>query len=184
MLSSGILDFAIGIVFTFLAVSLAAGAATEALSSIIKWRSRTLIKGVQDLLNDKDFTLLASQVYQHGLINPRGDGTNQPSWWARWRKSPAYIDSNHFAAALLDTLKNPPPPSDGAPAPAPAPALAPTPTPAPESPPAPAPGAAGAAAAAAILDLKNAVAGQLANNPQLKQMLDGIIERAEGNGSG
>src|ERR1700692_3288232 len=102
MLSSGILDFAIGIVFTFLAVSLAAGAATEALSSILKWRSRTLIKGVQDLLNDKDFTLLASQVYQHGLINPRGDGTNQPSWWARWRKSPAYIDSNHFAAALLD----------------------------------------------------------------------------------
>jgi hypothetical protein len=101
MLSSGIFDFAIGLVFTFLAVSLAVGAATEALASILKWRSHTLRKGVMDLLNDTNFNELAAEIYRHGLVNPRGNGMAA----SRCTKNPSYIEPGHFAAALLDILK-------------------------------------------------------------------------------
>jgi hypothetical protein len=104
MLNSGILDFVIGLIFTFLAVSLAAGAATEIVASALKWRSMTLVKGVKDLLNDKNFKALAAAVYQHGLINPRGDGS-VPSLRQRWLKGPSYIEPNQFAAAFLDIIK-------------------------------------------------------------------------------
>ena len=102
MLSTPILDSAIGLIFTFLAVSLAAGAVTEALASMLKWRSKTLLAGVKALLNDKRFNGLALEVYNHALVNPRSDGTTQagrkPNFF------PAYIDPSHFAAAFCDVL--------------------------------------------------------------------------------
>jgi hypothetical protein len=102
MFNSGILDFAVGLVFTFLAVSLAAGAATEAVASFLKMRSRTLLQGVKDLLNDPDLNALAGDVYKHALINPRGDGSASSDP----KTNPAYIEPAHFAAAFLDILKD------------------------------------------------------------------------------
>jgi len=102
MFYTTILDTAIGLVFTFLAVSLAAGALTEALASMFKWRSGTLLAGVKALLNDKDFNGLALQVYNHALVSPRSDG--QTPEGAKPRLPPAYIDPRHFAAALTDVL--------------------------------------------------------------------------------
>ena len=102
MLSTPILDSAIGLIFTFLAVSLAAGAVTEALASMLKWRSKTLLAGVKALLNDKHFKGLALEVYNHALVNPRSDGTTQAGRKPKY--FPAYIDANHFAAALTDVL--------------------------------------------------------------------------------
>jgi hypothetical protein len=123
MLSSTVLDVAIGLVFTFLAFSLAVSAIVEAIASLLKLRSATLLVGVKDLLNDQAFKGLALDLYNHALINPResgteaGNPTGKPgSWLARislvkiWienhaRKRPAYINSAQFAAAMVDILK-------------------------------------------------------------------------------
>jgi hypothetical protein len=53
MFNSAIIDVAIGMVLTFLAVSLAASAITEAISSFMKLREKTLLKGIQDLRTTK-----------------------------------------------------------------------------------------------------------------------------------
>jgi len=47
MFISGIIDVAIGLTLSFLAVSLAASAITEAISSALKWREKTLLEGVK-----------------------------------------------------------------------------------------------------------------------------------------
>lgn len=74
MLNSTILDVVIALVFVFLAVSLAAGAAVEAFASLFKLRSTTLRSGLMDLLNDPDFNDLAAELYAHALISPRAPG--------------------------------------------------------------------------------------------------------------
>ena len=162
MLNSGILDFALGMVFTFLAMSLAASAATEAVSSFLKTRSSTLMQGIKDLLNDKDFTGLALQLYQHGLISPRGNGADKEP---NKQTDPAYIDPKQFAAALVEIIK-------GLPA-TPPPAGSPAPPPALTDPAVPIP----AAVAALQAKIANAPGD---HNGQLRKMLYGIVERAEG----
>lgn len=97
MFGSVIVDLAVGIVFCFLAVSLAAGAIVEAIASITKWRAKTLAKGIGDLLNDKEFRGLAAELYAHAAINPRGPGRGDPK-----KNQPAYIDRQLFANALMD----------------------------------------------------------------------------------
>jgi hypothetical protein len=155
MLSSGILDFAIGMVFTFLAVSLAAGTVTEAVASALNWRARTLLQGIKSHLNDPNFGALAGELYQHGLINPRGDGSKpEPADTKkaqRNRKNPSYIDPGQFAAAFLDVIK-------GLPANVAVPAPA-----APQQEP--------------VAALKAAVDAKM---PPARNMLHGIIDRAKG----
>lgn len=97
MFGSAIVDLAIGIVFCFLAISLAAGAIVEAIASITKWRAKTLAKGIGDLFNDKEFQGLAAELYAHAAINPRGPGRGEPK-----KNQPAYIDRQLFANALMD----------------------------------------------------------------------------------
>ncbi len=97
MLNSVVLDMVVGLVFTFLAISLLTSTVVEAIASMTKWRSRTLLAGVKDLVNDPTFSGLARTLYGHGLVNPRGPGSTQPD-----KNKPAYIDSQRFAAALLD----------------------------------------------------------------------------------
>jgi hypothetical protein len=152
MLGNGILDFAIGMVFTFLAVSLAASAATEAVAATINFRARTLLQGIKTLLNDKDFNLLASELYQHGLINPRGDGSKPDE---KDRKNPSYIPKEQLATALLDILNSKPAVIPGA---------------APTNP-----------VDLKISQLKANIDNKLnGGNQQLKVMLDGMIDRAQG----
>ncbi|MGD0110094.1 MAG: hypothetical protein ABSC06_39690 [Rhodopila sp.] len=158
MFSSGILTVAIGLVFTFLVISLAASAATEMMASVLKWRAHTLFKGVKDLVNDPKFEILGKQLYQHGLINPRGDG-GVPSFWERWSKGPAYIQPNQFAAAFLDIVKGL---SDSETAQVPA--TAPNPAPVQQQ----------------AQDLKAKVDKKLESNDQIRIMLHGMIDRAEG----
>ena len=102
MLNSTILDVAIGLTFTFLAMSLAVSSIVEAIASATKWRSTTLLQGVKDLLNDQNFNGLALEVYNHALVNPIDPGTaltekdlNHP---------PSYIEPVQFAEALMDIL--------------------------------------------------------------------------------
>jgi hypothetical protein len=97
MFSSTVLDLATGMIFCFLTASLATGAVVEAISSMIGWRSKTLLAGVKQLLNDKDMSGLANQLYSHALINPRGPGGQAPQ-----ANRPAYIDRQLFAHAMMD----------------------------------------------------------------------------------
>lgn len=97
MFNSTILDVAAGVIFGFLAVSLFTSAAVEAINSLFKLRSRSLLSGIKALVNDPKFTGLAKQLYQHAAISPRGPGGDRPL-----ARAPAYVDPLQFAAALLD----------------------------------------------------------------------------------
>jgi hypothetical protein len=103
MLNSTVLDVAIGLIFTFLAFSLAVSSIVEAIASGWKWRSATLLQGVQDLLNDSTFTGLARDLYQHALIDPRDPGAATTS--GGMKNKPAYIDAHQFADAFIDITK-------------------------------------------------------------------------------
>lgn len=102
MFNSVIIDVAIGLVLSFLAVSLAASAITEAISSAMKWREATLLDGVKALLNDPNFTGIARELYNHALVNPLATGTAKTI--QDLTNKPAYINSRGFALALYDTL--------------------------------------------------------------------------------
>ena len=64
MFNSTVLDVAIGLIFTFLAISLAVSAIVEAMASAMKWRSSTLLLGIKDLLNDQKFSGLALATFR------------------------------------------------------------------------------------------------------------------------
>lgn len=102
MFGSTILDVAIGIVLTFLGVSLASSAITEAISSALKWREHTLLAGIKAMVNDPTFTGVARDLYNHALVNPLAAGAAQ-SIEALTHK-PAYIDSKDFALAFYDVV--------------------------------------------------------------------------------
>ena len=150
MFSSTVLDLATGLIFCFLTVSLATGTVVEAISSALKLRSKTLTKGIGDLLNDPQLTGLAGELYAHGAINPRGPGAGDPR-----KKEPAYIDRQLFAKAMMDIT-----------------------------------GISAQVAAAArqnqalptLDDLHGAVSARVSEvqNPQLHQLLTGIVNRSFG----
>jgi hypothetical protein len=103
MLNSTILDLAIGLVFTFLAMSLAVSAIVETVASAMSWRAATLLQGMKDLLNDQTFKGLALDVYNHPLVSPRDSGTATTE--TDLKNLPAYVQPGQFADALMDTLK-------------------------------------------------------------------------------
>ena len=102
MFNSTVLDVAVGLVFTFLAVSLAVSAITEGIASMLGWRSQTLLQGVKDLLNDQAFTGIALNIYNHAMVAPRDPGTAKKE--SDLKYLPAYIDPIHFADALIDVV--------------------------------------------------------------------------------
>ncbi|HVY16757.1 MAG TPA: hypothetical protein VHB27_16155 [Rhodopila sp.] len=105
MLENAILDVIVGILFTFYGVSLVASAIVEAIASTLQWRASTLLNGVTDLLNDPEFNGLARKLYQHALISPRENGSDDQSGdRSKLRKKPSYINPDHFADALVQTI--------------------------------------------------------------------------------
>jgi hypothetical protein len=97
MFNSSVLDLATGLVFCFLTASLVTGTVVEMISSVVGWRAKTLLDGIQQLLNDPNFNGLAREVYAHGAINPLGPGGTDPK-----KNRPAYIDRGLFAHAMMD----------------------------------------------------------------------------------
>jgi hypothetical protein len=97
MLQTSILDVAIGVVFTFLAISLVTSAIVEAVASLLRLRARFLLRGIEEMLNDPRFEGLARALYAHALVNPQGPGAPAPA-----RRAPAYIGAPQFAQAFLD----------------------------------------------------------------------------------
>jgi hypothetical protein len=70
MLNRSVPDVAIGLIFTFLTFSLAVASLVEAIASMLKWCSTTLLQGMKDLLNDQSFEGLAPSLYNHAPVNP------------------------------------------------------------------------------------------------------------------
>jgi hypothetical protein len=103
LFNSAVLDVAIGMIFVFLAVSLAASAVTEAIAGLFNLRSNTLLLGIKDLLNDPNFNALAAQIYQHALVNPQNNGAGTTEA-ALTVNAPAYVQPMQFANALIDIL--------------------------------------------------------------------------------
>ena len=106
MFNSTVLEVAIGMVFCFGSVALITSSLNEALASLLKLRASTLLNGVKALLNDSQFNGLALSMYNHALVHPRGNGTATGS--GDLQNCPSYIDANHFAQALIDTLQTVP----------------------------------------------------------------------------
>lgn len=102
MFGSVLLDVALGVILTFLVVSLLASAVTEGISALLELRHRTLRQGVQALLNDPKFTGLARDLYNHALISPFGSGMVETV--GKLVHPPAYIEPRQFGTALLDVL--------------------------------------------------------------------------------
>ncbi len=100
MFGSTILDLAIGLIFTFLIISLVTSTATEALASVLGWRANTLLQGIKDLLNDQNFKGLALSIYNHGLTNPQANGTATEE--KDLTAKPSYINEKQFASALTE----------------------------------------------------------------------------------
>lgn len=94
MFGSAILDTAIGLVFVFLAVSLAVSAANEVLAALFKLRAKNLLIGIQELLQDPSTEGLVTSFYKHPLIARLAANGGKPS----------YIPSRTFALTLLDLV--------------------------------------------------------------------------------
>jgi hypothetical protein len=102
MFGSTVLELAVGVIFSFLMISLVTSAITEAIASGLKWRANTLLQGVKDLLNDQNFSGLALRIYNHAAVNARSNGTAATE--AALSVKPSYIDAKQFAGAFIDIL--------------------------------------------------------------------------------
>ncbi len=91
MPSFPIIDVALGLVFTYLTLSLVITATNELIASVLSRRQKTLLLGIKNLLGDD----LADAVYAHPLIRSLSNNGNHPS----------YIPSRTFALALLDVIE-------------------------------------------------------------------------------
>jgi hypothetical protein len=101
MFGSNTLEVAIGIVFVYLLLSLFCTAVNESIAATIQQRGKNLKAGLQNLLNDPDFTGLAQQLYSHGLVcGVSKDATNP----AKPNRLPSYLSPTSFSLALLDIL--------------------------------------------------------------------------------
>ena len=94
MFGSAILDTAVGLIFVFLAVSLAVSAGNELLAALFKLRATNLLLGIQELLQDPSTEGLVTRFYKHPLIASLAPNGAKPS----------YIPSRTFALALLDLV--------------------------------------------------------------------------------
>lgn len=101
MLGSSVLDVAIGMIFIYLLFGILCTAFNEFVASALNQRGKNLMTGIRNLLNDPDYTGLAHQIYNHGLI----DGISQNAATAdRPNRPPSYIPSSSFSLALVDIL--------------------------------------------------------------------------------
>jgi hypothetical protein len=103
MFNSTIVDVVAGLLFAFLAVSLAASSINEAIASLLNSRGKALLVGIQKLLNDPKSDGLVLQIYNHALTHPQGDGDASTVSTVQ-SPLPSYMDPSNFAAALVDSV--------------------------------------------------------------------------------
>jgi len=102
MFGSTVLEVAIGMIVCFGSVALIASSVQEAAASIFRLRARTLLAGIAQLLNGHPLVL---DIYNHALVNPRGDGRAKSVDELSLKVVPSYIKPLNFARALVDALQ-------------------------------------------------------------------------------
>lgn len=106
MLNSTVLEVAIGLSFAYAAIALITSSIYEAIASLFKLRARSLLTGIQEMLNDPNLNDLALAVYNNALVNPRGPGSpNTGAKKVAIGQLPSYIEPANFAAALIQGVR-------------------------------------------------------------------------------
>jgi len=105
MFNSTVLEVAIGLVFCYASVALITSSIYEAISSWLDLRSKTLLEGIKNLLNEHDPNnqALLLGIYNHALASPLANGNAEKV--DDLKHKPSYIDSKNFALALTETLQ-------------------------------------------------------------------------------
>ncbi len=119
-----ILDISIGLIFTYLILSLLASEIQELIATLLQWRAKHLKQAIDALLSggSEEGTLdevtkarqLADELYSHPLINTlnyqadRGRiRSSNKSIFGGKNSGPSYIPAETFATTLIETLKIP-----------------------------------------------------------------------------
>jgi hypothetical protein len=102
MLISNVLEVVTGMIACFASISLIASSLQEASASIFRLRARILLTGINQILNGQS---LVVDIYNHALVNPRGDGKATSLADISRKFAPSYIDPLNFARALIDSLQ-------------------------------------------------------------------------------
>ncbi|HTV83885.1 MAG TPA: hypothetical protein VME63_00650 [Dyella sp.] len=102
MFGSNVCEVALGMILCFGSVALIASSIQEAVASILRWRARTLLAGISNLLNGRD---LVVDIYNHALANPRSDGGASTMADISMKYAPSYIRPEDFSRALVDSLQ-------------------------------------------------------------------------------
>jgi hypothetical protein len=127
MFGSVILDVAIGMILLYLLMSMLCSTIREGLEGLLKTRSVHLERGIRELLHDPTGTTLASDIYNHPLVQSLYKGEYDPSQIRTRKKKdgtvehhavpsrghlPSYIPAGNFALALLDVVARGPSSAD------------------------------------------------------------------------
>jgi hypothetical protein len=126
-----ILDITVGLVFTYLILSLLASEIQELLATVLQWRAKHLKTSIDIMLaggsevdtSERETAIkLANALYNNPLINTLNyeykqtansetfspnQGKNKIKIFGRRKSGPSYIPSETFATTLIDTLKIP-----------------------------------------------------------------------------
>ena len=108
MFNSTVLEVAIGLIFCYASVALIASSVYEAIASWLNLRAKTLLCGLQELLNsssDRGSNILLN-IYNDAVAHPAGDGA--ATTLKKVKNKPAYIPSKNFALAMINSIQRTP----------------------------------------------------------------------------
>nr|MCC5648083.1 hypothetical protein [Nostoc sp. CHAB 5824] len=97
MFGSNVLEVAIGIIFIYLLLSLICSVVNEWIAGVFALRAKNLAQGIKNLLQDKEGTGKAKDVYTHGLILGLSKTTQskEPQSFSG-KAGPSYIPARTF----------------------------------------------------------------------------------------
>jgi hypothetical protein len=110
-----VLETAIGLVFVFLAVSIAASGIQEFLASLLRWRAKDLESAVRAMLQESSDEEITRVLINHPLLRSfnkhaaenEADAISKGKGWNHlWGNKfwPTYIPARTFALALMDLV--------------------------------------------------------------------------------
>lgn len=101
MSMQALLEIVLGLIFTWLVLSLAAMYLQDWIVTALRWRSSLLESSIRNLLgNDQELT---QAFYNHPLIQSLHSGKKGARFFDKFQR-PSYIPSSHFAMALFDII--------------------------------------------------------------------------------
>jgi hypothetical protein len=104
MLSSGVVDVGIALVYVFVLVSLLVSALNELVAGLLKQRAKALWRGIGELIRSDS---LRDAFYAHPMILSLGPPVSGARMTPLSMAGPSYIPTKVFALTLLDLLQQP-----------------------------------------------------------------------------